>query len=322
MPSTHASIAKTRNASARRYVVGVDVGGTNIKLGIVDPFGKVIARNSFATAPFTSNKNQLINALAAAIQKIAADAGLTMAQTAGVGIGLPGPIDYTRGVVRFLPNIPGWNNVPLAALLRNILGVPVYIDNDVKLITLAEWHFGAGRQVANMICLTLGTGVGSGLILNNKLYRGDSNAAGELGHVPLNEDGPACNCGGFGCLEAYIGNRALVRRAEQVLGRKTVTLEEASALAHAGNRKAIRFWTEAAEHLGNGLVTVVNLLNPSLIVIGGGVSNNHAFLFKTAQQVIERRAMNARSSKVKIIRAVLGNDAGILGAQVLVKNAE
>lgn len=304
----------------KSYVVGVDVGGTNIKLGIVQAAGKVTARTSFATKPFASSRIKLIHGLAAQIGSILSSKGISKKQVAGVGIGLPGPIDHERGVVRFLPNIPGWDNVPLKSILQKKLGLPVFIDNDVKIITLAEWKFGAGRGVSDLVCLTLGTGVGSGLILENRLYRGCANAAGELGHLPLNETGPACNCGGYGCLETYIGNRALLQRAQQVL-KRPVTLEEMSALARAGNSAALRFWHEAATHLGNGLVAVVNLLNPRLIVIGGGVANNHRFLFPTAKEVITRRAMKTQAQSVKIVRAALGDDAGIIGGHVLVNNA-
>ena len=306
----------------KSHVIGVDVGGTNIKLGVVHPSGKVIARTSFATELFASSKTKLIGALAQEIKAITIESGLKNKNIAGIGIGLPGLIDHTNGIVRFLPNIPGWRNVRLKSILEDKIGLPVSIDNDVKLITLAEWKFGAGRGVANMVCLTLGTGVGSGLILDNRLYRGAGNAAGELGHLPLNEDGPACNCGGFGCLEAYVGNRRLLSRAEAIMGRKDVTLEGMFALAEEGNKKALVFWKETAEHLGNGLVAVVNLLNPSKIVIGGGVSNNHKYIFKTAQDVIARRAMSTPSGMVQIVRAKLGNDAGIIGAQVLVKNVQ
>jgi len=305
----------------KSYVIGVDVGGTNIKLGLVHARGNVIARTSFPTKLFISNKTKLINALALEVQAIVAWAGVPKKNIAGVGIGLPGLIDHHKGLVRFLPNIPGWRNVRLKHILQQKLKLPVFIDNDVKLITLAEWKFGAGKGADHMVCLTLGTGVGSGLILGGRLYRGQANAAGELGHMPLNETGPACNCGGFGCLESYIGNSRLVARANALMGRRDMTLEKMFRLASDGNKKALAFWQEAATHLGNGLVAVVNLLNPRLIVIGGGVSNNHKFLFKTARAVIARRAMGTQSAAVRVVRAALGDDAGIIGAQVLVHNA-
>jgi len=310
------------SAKKRSYVVGVDVGGTNIKLGIVHPSGKVIARTSFTTKLFASNKAKLIAALAAAIKENIAQAGLSNKDIAGIGIGLPGLVDNAAGIVRFLPNIPGWRNVRLKAILENKLKLPVFVDNDVKLITLAEWRFGAGRGAKNMICLTLGTGVGSGLIFNNELYRGHSNATGELGHVPINEEGPRCNCGGWGCLEAYVGNRRLLERIRVLTGGAHLRLEDMFERACQGDKKALRFWEETATHLGNGLTGVVNLLNPQLVVIGGGVSNNHRFLFKTLETVIRKRAMLTQAKAVKVLRARLGDDAGIIGAQVMVNNGK
>ena len=305
----------------KQYVVGVDVGGTNIKLGVVGSSGQVIVRNSFATKPFASSRTKLIAALGREIEASITNAGLSKKQIAGVGIGLPGLVDYEKGIVRFLPNIPGWKAVHLKSILQKKIKLPVFVDNDVKIITLAESKFGAGRGVKNLVCLTLGTGVGAALILNGQLYRGEDNAAGELGHMPLNEHGPKCNCGGFGCFETYVGNQALFALASRVMGKPGMTTEAMFALAQKGNKKALFFWKTAAQHIGNGLVGIVNLLNPRLIIIGGGISHNEKFLFKTITDTIRRRAMSLQGSAFKIKRAKFKDDAGIIGAYVLVTNA-
>lgn len=304
------------------YTIGIDIGGTNIKIGVLDRSGVVIARNHFATKPFASSKVKLIDAIASHVRTIMEHAGIKRNQVNGIGIGLPGPIDHKGGIVRFLPNIPGWKNVPLKSLLEKRLNIPVYIDNDVKLITLAEWKKGAGKGYTDLVCLTLGTGVGSGLVLGDQLYRGVHNAAGELGHLPINEEGPKCNCGGYGCLESYIGNQRLFARASTIMNTPGMTTQTMFALANKNNKKALKFWEETATHLGNGLTAIVNLLNPQIIIIGGGVSNNHRYLFKTAQAVIDSRAMLTHRKKVKIVRAKLGDDAGIIGAQVLVNHVQ
>lgn len=301
-----------------KYVLGVDIGGTNIKMGLVSPKLSVVDRTGFATKSFALDKKKMIRQIVDHIEALVEKNGLTQRNIKGIGIGLPGLVDTPGGIVRFLPNIPGWRNVPLKKLLEKKLNIPVFLENDVNLIALGEWRYGAGRDAENMVCMTLGTGVGSGLILDGHLYRGAGFSAGELGHMPLNEHGPSCGCGGYGCLETYVGNKRLVARAQEITGRKEVTLEEMNALAGQGNAKALKFWEEAATHIGNNLVGVVNLLNPQRIVIGGGVSNNHRFLFKTINAVIKKRAMPTQAAMVKIIRAQLGNDAGILGAQVLV----
>jgi len=306
----------------KQYVVGVDVGGTNIKLGVVGPSGQVIVRNSFATKPFASSRIKLIEALAREIEASIITAGLSNQHIAGVGIGLPGLIDYEKGIVRFLPNIPGWRAVHLKSILQKRLKLPVFVDNDVKIITLAESKFGAGKGVRNLVCLTLGTGVGAGLILNGELYRGQDNAAGELGHMPLNEHGPKCNCGGFGCFETYVGNRALFALASRVMGKPCMTTEIMYALAKKRNKKALHFWKLAAHHIGNGLVGIVNLLNPRLIIIGGGISHNEKFLFKTVTDTVRQRAMSVQGAAFKLKRAKFKDDAGIIGAYVLVTNAQ
>ena len=303
------------------YTVGIDVGGTNIKLGLVNRSGKIIVRAFLETKKYHRQKSQLINALVREIQLLVQSKNLIKKNIAGIGIGLPGIIDPQKGIVGFLPNVPGWRNVPLRRILQSKLGIPVFIDNDVNLVTLAEWKFGAGQGVGNLICLTLGTGVGSGLILDNSLYRGEGFAAGELGHLPLNEQGPRCPCGGWGCFERYVGNGDLMKKAAKKFRQKNITLPDVYRLASRGNQDALRFWREAGEHVGNALVSVVNLLNPRLIIIGGGVSNNFRFMEKTVNAVIKRRAMKFQAGMVKIVRAKLGDDAGIIGAHVLAKEA-
>ena len=163
--------------------------------------------------------------------------------------------------------------------------------------------------------------MGAGLVLNGALYRGEGFVAGELGHMPLNEKGPDCNCGGWGCFECYVGNGHLLKEARKIFKKNTIELPDVFYLANQGNVRAIRFWEETAAHIGNALVGVVNLLNPRLIVLGGGVSNNYKFMGKTINAIINKRAMKVQAKMVKIVRAKLSDDAGIIGAQVLVKEA-
>jgi glucokinase len=303
----------------KRFVLGIDVGGTNVRMGLLHFGGKIVARRGFTTGAFLKSKDALIAAIIGNAEALLDGYCLKKKELQGIGIGLPGLIDARRGIIHFLPNIPGWTNVRLKNIFERRLGVPTFLENDVNLITLGEWRFGAGRGARNMICMALGTGVGGGLILDNRLYRGEGFAAGEIGHIPLNEKGPLCNCGGFGCLERYVGNRYLLLQARKLFG-KSVSLEEMTRLADKGHPKAMKFWLRNAEHIGNGLTGVVNLLNPSRIVIGGGVANAHRHLFKTIQAVIRRRAMRVQGRMVKIVRARLGNDAGIMGTPVLIQD--
>ena len=301
----------------KQYTIGVDVGGTNIKFGLIDPAGKIALRSHLSTKRYIRNKNLLIRAIVAEIRDLIKNAGVAAREVRGIGFGLPGLIDPSRGVVNFLPNIPGWKNVPLARMIKDQLKVPVMIENDVNLITLGEWKFGAGKGIRNLVCMTLGTGVGGGLIINDQLYQGETFVAGEIGHMPLNEDGPACNCGGWGCFERYVGNQQLEQRAAHIFHNNRIRLEDVFLLAKQGNKRAIQFWHEVGVHIGNALVGIVNVLNPKMIIIGGGVSHNLVFMQKSIQRVIQERAMSVQAKTVKIVKARLGDDAGILGAKVL-----
>ena len=303
-----------------KFTIGVDVGGTNVKLGLVNAFGKIIARSHLDTKAFIRNKHYLINALAQSIINIYRDNSLAKKDVSGVGIGLPGLINPAKGVVDFLPNIPDWKNVPLQRLLESKTSLKIYLENDVNLITLGEWKFGAGRGYKNLLCITLGTGVGGGLILNDRLYRGEGFVAGEVGHMPLNEKGPACNCGGFGCFERYVGNKKLLADAIKIFKKPDLHLPDIYSLALQGDHRAVKFWNEVGTHIGNALVGVVNLLNPRLIIIGGGVAHNFRFFAPRIREVIRRRAMKVQAKMVNVVQSQLIDDAGIIGAQVLVKD--
>lgn len=300
------------------YVIGIDVGGTNIKVGLVDPKGVIRARLFLPTKKYVRSKQKLIEAIIFGCYEIIKKSGLKKSLVVGIGIGLPGLINTEKGLVYSLTNIPGWKNVPLKKIIESKLKIPTFIDNDVNVITLAEWKYGAGRKMRNMICITIGTGLGGGLIINNALYRGEGFAAGEVGHIPLNEKGKACQCGGWGCLETYAGNRYLNGEARKEF-HSNIVLEDVTQKAQKGNKAAIRFWKQVGEHIGNGLTGVVNVLNPRCIVIGGGISNAPQDMFRSIDKVIKKRAMHVQGKMVWICKSKLGNDAGIIGTHVLVK---
>ncbi len=303
----------------KSFNIGVDVGGTNIKFGLVNSSGKIVARQHLSTKEYVQSKKLLIDAIVSKIETLLNENKVNLSSVGGIGFGLPGLINPEKGIVNFLPNIPGWKNVPLAKIIQDKIQLPVFLDNDVNLIALAEWRFGAGKGFKNLICFTLGTGVGGGLIFNDHLYRGEGFVAGEIGHMPLNEKGPECNCGGFGCFERYVGNKQLISRASHIFHDSSITLPDVFKMANTGNRRAVQFWEDVGLQIGNALVGVVNLLNPRLIVIGGGVANNLSLMKPTIEKVIKQRAMSVQSKMVKIVRAKLGDDAGIIGAHVLVQ---
>lgn len=300
----------------RKYIVGIDLGGTNLKTSVLDTQYHIKAKAVLSTKQF-GTKKELLVALKCSILEIIKKCQISKKSILGVGIGVPGPVDVEKGIVHFFPNIPGWKNVPLKILLQKSLGLPVFIDNDANLMSLAEARLGAARGVKNALCLTLGTGVGGGVIIEGKLYRGQDFVAGEIGHVPLNEKGPSCNCGGMACLEAYIGNSRILAQARKLF-KRSISLEELSTLGKKQNAKALKIWALVGTRLGVALSGSVNLLNLDAVVIGGGVANAGEFLFKKIRNTVAQRAMSVQARRVRIMKARLGDEAGVIGAAILV----
>jgi len=306
--------------SNKHAAIGIDVGGTNVKFGLLDPQGRIIGRGHLATDPYKSSRKRLIHAIAQKIRGLCRDHAISFKEIKGVGMGLPGLIDFHAGVVAMLPNIPGWKNVPLRKLLEADLKVPVFLDNDVNVIALGEWKYGAGRGYDDLIEITLGTGVGGGLILDGKLYRGCGFAAGEIGHIPVDEKGPLCGCGQRGCLETFIGNRAISAKVSKIF-KRNMQPHDVYALAVKKDPRALKFWKDFGIFLGRSLVGLVNALNPRAIIFGGGVSNNFPFFKKSLEHVLKTRCMTVQAKNVKILRGALGDDAGLIGAHVLVEES-
>jgi len=303
---------------SEKFIIGVDLGGTNLRLGLLDSRYKLKDKIAFGTKKFI-RKEDLIQAIIDSVHKMTSDHALDKKDILGVGLGLPGPINVREGTVHFFPNISGWRDVNLKSILEKKLRLPVFLDNDANLMSLAESKLGAAKGLKNALCLTLGTGVGGGVIINGNIYRGSSFAAGEVGHIPINERGPRCNCGGRGCLEVYVGNQKILRQAKRLF-KRDITLEELSRLAVRGNSQAIRVWSKVGMRLGLALAGAVNLLNPDAIVIGGGVAAAGKVLFDQVRETIILRAMSVQAQKVKIYRAKLGPDAGLIGAAILVRD--
>lgn len=302
-----------------KFIIGIDLGGTNLKAALLDSKYRIHRKEARSTKAFRK-KESLILAIIDSINKVTENIRLDRADILGVGLGLPGPIDNKKGVVHFFPNIPGWRQVNLKSILEKRLRLPVFLDNDAKLMALAEYRLGRAKGASGAVCLTLGTGVGAGIIIDKKLYRGANNAAGEIGHIPINEAGPSCNCGGSAHLEAYIGNNRILSEAKKIFGR-SITLEGLSALAAKGNKQAKDIWLRVAKRLGNALAGVVNLLNPDRIIIGGGVAQTGKVLFDNVRKAISKQAMSVQAKHVKLFKAKLGNDAGLIGAAILVKES-
>ncbi|MBI3616512.1 MAG: ROK family protein [Candidatus Omnitrophica bacterium] len=308
-----------------RVGIGIDVGGTNVKFGLVQG-RRVLFQSSFPTAGSLTPKaldQAMVNAVHLLIRR-------SKEPVAGVGVGIPGLVKVPQGIVLSCANLVNWKNVPLKGNLKRRLRLPVEVENDVNAMTLAEWKFGAGQGVSNLVCLTLGTGVGGGLIINGRLYRGWNGSAGEVGHMPLGEKGSPCSCGGIACLERTVGNReilAWVRRRLRA-GEKSRILELAGGnpakiippmideACRLGDRLARETWSRVGTQIGLVLTGVVNLLNPERIVIGGGISKAGRWLFEPMRRTVRERAMRG-PGKVSIVPAQLGSSAGLIGAALV-----
>jgi len=308
--------------------IGIDIGGTSIKIGLVRG-RRILVRRSLPTAQFRTPQ-ALQDGLVDSVRVIRHKASRPIA---GIGIGVPGLVRYPQGIVRTCANIPGWKDIPLRALLQKRLRLPVRVDNDVNVMTLAEWKHGAGQGTRNLICITLGTGVGGGLVLDGRLYRGWGGAAGEIGHMPLGEKGRRCSCGGKACLERQVGNSEILdwvrhqlksgtkSRIRRLVGNRLglITPELIDQAAALGDPLAQRTWERVGQKIGIILAGVVNLLNPERIVVGGGISKAGRWLFKPMRESLQQRKM-AGIPSVPIVPARLGSDAGVIGAALLAQD--
>jgi glucokinase len=285
-------------------VLGIDLGGTAIKLGRFSKNGTCLAALNVPT-PQPSTPEAVLAAVVDAITQIDPDN-----QVAAIGVGTPGPADATGRIARVAINLAGWHDVPLADWLEAKVGRPAMIANDANCAGLGEAWLGAGRWYNNLILLTLGTGVGGAIILDGKLFVGHHGTAGELGLITLNPDGPACNSGNQGSLESYTSVPAIRRRTG-------MEPEELGMLAMAGDSQALEFWQSYGRDLGAGLASLIYVLTPEAIIIGGGISASADFFFPSVWAEIERRVLPSSRAGLQLLKAELGNQAGIVGAAKL-----
>lgn len=313
--------------------IGIDVGGTNVKIALVDDNGKIIYSNSVPTYA-KMGYEYTVNNIKQAIKDLMKETNTTPSDIEGIGFDFPGQVDCKTGVVKLAPNIPGWVNVPIAQMIENEFHIPTRIDNDVRCAALGELKFGAGRGCENFICITVGTGIGSGIVINGKVVRGATNAAGELGHIKLQMNGgPICGCGDTGCLEAFASGPAIVAMAQEYIkGEKSTKFREMAAVeggeitpymvakaAEEGDPVAKRIFEIVGEYIGIGLTSVINLLNPERVIIGGGVAESGELLLGPIRKTIKERAMVVAGNAVEIVPAQLGNSAGVIGASMLIE---
>ncbi|NQT23329.1 MAG: ROK family protein [Candidatus Omnitrophica bacterium] len=318
----------------KKFYIGIDIGATNTKFGLVDGKGRIKSKKVIRTSCY-NGAAQFVSIAKDIVYLFIKEKKLKKNQLCGIGIGAPGAIDSNKGIVHYLTNLKGWKGIHLRKMIESKLGIRAYLDNDANVMAIGEFSFGAGRGSKNMIGVTLGSGVGGGLVLDGRVYRGTNMAGGEIGHVPVNVEGPKCACGGSGCLEAYVGSPYIVKKTLKLIkGKKTAIMKlikgKTSRLtpkiiykaALKGDPIAKRILRETGIYLGVGLTGIINLLNPDAVVIGGGVANAGRFIFDAVKETVKKRAMHLPAKTVKILKAELGEDAGVVGAMALVKERQ
>lgn len=309
----------------RKYSVGVDIGGTNIKFGIFDATGKLLLQKKAATDP-ERGSDAVLSAVTQQIHSMLAALSLRADDLTGIGLGVPGTADSVTGTVVYAPNL-FWKNVPVATAIQSSFGVPLFIAQDTRAAAWAEYLVGSGQGCRGLAAVTLGTGIGCGMVMDGKIFHGALNTAGEFGHQIVELDGELCNCGRSGCLEAHAGGLAIVRQAKKriphlgtLLGKDPAAISVADVfqLAQQGNPPARQLTENVVRSIGIGMVNLINLTSVERICISGGISNAPAeLLMEPLTAFVRERAYQAISSRVQISKSALDEDAPLIGAALL-----
>jgi len=316
----------------KKYSIGVDLGGTNIVSAIVNYQGKIVSRLKVPTLA-EKGKETTVKRIIEAIHKNIAQSTITPDDIIGIGIGAPGPLDIKRGIINFAPNLPGWRDIPLKKILEDEFNMKIVLENDANAAAWGERCFGAGQGINNLVCFTLGTGIGGGIIIDGKIYHGNNCGAGELGHMTVNKDGPRCNCGNYGCLEAYssatgVKNRIKSRIKEGIKSDflnfdsddellDSIRLKSIFETARKGDKLTKDIVEEAISYLGIAIANITNILNPEMVVLVGGITNEGDKLLIPLKEEVKKRAFYSNYKSLKIVIGELGGNAGVLGAAAL-----
>lgn len=316
-------------------VLAIDLGGTKIEGAIISKKGQVIAREQCPTLA-DEGPQPVVNRILSAIEHLLGLEGVAPSGLHSISIAAAGAVDFERGIVTASPNLPGWNNIPLRDIVREKYGVGTFLINDASAAALGEHRFGAGRGVENLIYLTVSTGIGGGIIVDDRLYTGVCGTAGEIGHTTVDINGQRCNCGNTGCLETLASGTAVAGEAIRRIGSgegsslagmvegkiEDITAETVGVAAREGDRLALEVISRAAGFLGVGMVNLVNIFNPEMIIVGGGMAQMGDLLLGPARQVVKERAFSLPARAVRIVPARLGDSAGVLGAAVFAREQD
>jgi len=312
----------------KRFVIGVDLGGTNLRVAVIDESGQLLEKTSIAVSTL-AHRDAVIDELCRSVRMLG-ERHSTRGTLAGVGVGVPGIVYVETGILRKSPNLPGWENFAVRDAIRSRLGVAVALDNDANAAALGEKWLGAGREASSLCLLTLGTGVGGGLVLDGEIWRGFLGMAGEVGHIPIVENGVQCGCGSRGCLETEASATALVRKAKELVTSgicsalteatkdgSPITAKLLSQTARSGDTACQELFQSFGRYLGMGLAVLVNTLNLPLYLIGGGVAEAWPLFAPAMLEELRLRSYVFAEGSTRVQRSQLGGDAGLYGAACL-----
>ena len=306
--------AAVNGEGAHAPVLGLDIGGTKLAAGVIDDGGVV---HSFAVAPTpaTNGPQPALDTLFELGRQAIAEGGL---EVQAIGIGSGGPLDAERGVLIAPPHLRGWHDVPVVELAEEAFDLPASLENDATAAAAGEHRWGAGAGIRNMVYLTISTGVGGGVVIDGSLYRGSMGNGGELGHVTIDWHGRRCKgCGRRGCLEAYVSGTSIAERASEA-GLELTSAEAVAAAARDGHPGASAVWDETVEALACGLTSIVNLFEPELVVLGGGVTRSGDQLLRPVREIVHASSMQPAGSAVDIVLSPFGDQVGVVGAAAIV----
>jgi glucokinase len=306
-------------------VLGIDIGRTKLAAGIVETSGNILARGEVPTLA-AEGPERVLHRLTQLAEDVLAAPRVSGHTIQRIGIACAGPVDRQAGLILNPPNLPGWVRVPLVDRIEKALGRPAVLENDANAAALGEFRYGAGRGATRLVYMTVSTGIGSGIILDGKIWHDVKDGAGEVGHITLLPDGPICGCGNRGCLEALASGPSIARRAREALATERpsrlrqagdLTAADVARLAQEGDVIAAEVWDETVRFLGLGVVAIVTILAPERVMIGGGVTRAGDFLFESLRREVRRRVKLVAVESVPILPAALGADVGILGAAAI-----
>jgi len=320
------------NSGGGTPLLTVDLGGTKIVTALVSLEGEIIAREYVLTLAEEGSK-AVIHRMQATIDSVLCKVNMPLSSLSAIAIAAAGAINSEEGIITASPNLPGWHNIPLREMVKKETGLQTYLINDASAAALGEHCFGAGKGVKDLIYITVSTGIGGGIIINDELYTGISGSAGEIGHMTIDVNGTRCNCGNIGCFELLASGKAVARAAQEAItkGTKTIILELAegepenitartvSMAAQKGDELASAIIFNVATYLGVGMVNLINIFNPEMIIVGGGIAKMGDMLLDTARKVVTERAFHLPTQQVRIVPSLLGDNAAILGAAALVR---